>query len=199
MSKEKITVKEFVDKYNTLQSDKLKEDYVKSIVNSTYLPFENKVAICEKIVDSSYYIKTKGTDGVERKKMHVNSPANYMLYCLNIVDNYTNISIDFKNSLEEFNILNKDGLFDLISIYISEREKKEFRMILDMVENDLIQNEYEVHAFISNQVERFGNLASATLSPLLKQLIQGIDNMDEKTVDKLIDGLGKLNKFNVMK
>lgn len=190
----KITVKEFVKKYNTLTKDELKEQLVKSILTNKYISYENKVAICEKIVEASYYIKTRNADGVENKKLHVNSPANYMLYCLNIVNNYTSINVDFNNSLEEFNLLNGNECIDLIFAFISEREMKEFRMILDMVENDLMQNEYETHTFIRNQVERFGELTGVTLAPLLNVLIDKVENLDEKTVDKLIRGLSKLSK-----
>ena len=194
-----MKAKEFIKKYNTLTNEELKNSFLKSVVKNKYLPFENKVTICEKIVESSYYIKTKDINGKERKKMHVNSPANYMLYCLNIVNNYTSIDINFKNLLEEFNMLNGCECLDAIFNYVPEREIKEFRMILDMVESDLMQNEYETHAFISNQVERFGNLAGATLTPLLEGLMKSIDSMDEKTVDKLIKEFEKLSKFNGMK
>ena len=198
MSKQ-MTVKEFIKKYDVLTSKELKDNLLKSVVKNIYVAYEHKVAICEKIVESSYYVKIKDKDDKERKKMHINSPINYMLYCLNIVNNYTNIEIDFTNSLEEFNLLNGSECLDIIYSYIPERELKEFRMILDMVESDVIQNEYETHAFINNQIERFGNIAGVVLSPLLEQLAHGVDNLDEKTVDKLVKGLGKLVKASGIK
>lgn len=192
----KITVNEFTKKYNAFTSDKLKEDFLKSVIKDTYVPFEKKIAICEKIIESSYYVKDQGTDGVERKKMRVNSPAKYMLYSLNLVDIYTNIEIDFKNSLEEFNVLNGLGYLDFIVDHISEKEIAEFRTILDMVERDTVQNEYEIHSFISNQVERFGRLAGVALMPMLEQLTQSVDNMDDKTVNKFVNGLKSIVERN---
>ena len=188
-TKNKITIQDFTKKYNALTNDKLKEDFIKSIVKNKYISYETKVAICEKIVESTYYIKTKDNTGTERRKIHVNSPATYMLYCLNIVNNYTTLEVKFNNSLEEFNLLNSNVCIDIIFKYVSDREIKELRKILEMVENDLMQNEYEIHAFIRNQVERFGELAGATLSPLLKVLINNIENFDENKIEKL------LNKF----
>lgn len=198
MSKDnkKITVDELVKKYNTLNNDDLKQKLIKSIVTTEYLPYELKATICEKIVETSYYIKVKDINGNEHKKLHVNSITNYMLYCLSLIDYYTTISIDYNESLESFNKLNKTELLDVILNCIPEREIKEFRMILDMVESDLIQNEYETHAFISSQVERFGELAGLTLTPLLEQLINAVNNIDDKTIDKIMNGLKKVEKLN---
>ena len=147
-------------------------------------------------METSYYIKVKDINGNEHKKLHVNSITNYMLYCLSLIDYYTTISIDYNESLESFNKLNKTELLDVILNCIPEREIKEFRMILDMVESDLIQNEYETHAFISSQVERFGELAGLTLTPLLEQLINAVNNIDDKTIDKIMNGLKKVEKLN---
>lgn len=198
MSKDnkKITVDELVKKYNTLNNDDLKQKLIKSIVTTEYLPYELKATICKKIVETSYYIKVKDINGNEHKKLHVNSITNYMLYCLSLIDYYTTISIDYNESLESFNKLNKTELLDVILNCIPEREIKEFRMILDMVESDLIQNEYETHAFISSQVERFGELAGLTLTPLLEQLINAVNNIDDKTIDKIMNGLKKVEKLN---
>ena len=79
---------------------------------------------------------------------------------------------------------------------IPDRELKEFDVILDMVRNDVIQNEYETHAFIANQVERFGELAGVVLKPAIEQLGKAIENIDEKTVDNIIK---KLNNPGVLK
>lgn len=197
----KYTVKEFVKKYNTAKSDEVKEILVKSVMNPQYVDYEKKITICEKIVEASYYKKDKNGN----KKLHIDSPSQYMGYCLWLVKEYTNIEINFKNSLEEFNLLNKNGLFDAVISFIPERELKEFRMILDMVENDAIQNKYETHAFIANQVERFGELAGVSLKPAIEQLATTLENMDEKTVEKMIQklkvfsGAGLKGKINLIK
>lgn len=185
----KYTVKDFVKKYNAAKSDQTKETLIKSVICIDYLPYERKITICEKIIDSTYYTKDKNNV----KKLHFNSPAQYMLYCLNLVNEYTNIGIDFKNSLDEFNLLNKHGLLDLIISNIPKRESKEFDVVLDMVRNDVIQNEYETHAFISNQVNRFGELTGALLKPAIEQLSKSLETMDEKTIDKMINKLKGLN------
>lgn len=194
-----MTVREFVEKYNKLTSEDLKGKLVESVIKHEYVPYEKKITICKKIVEASHYIKKKDKNNKEMKKLHIDSTANYMLYCLNLVNYYSSIDVDFSNSLEEFNLLNGSECLNAIFSSISEREEKEFRMILDMIETDLMQNEYETHAFIRNQVERFGELIGVVVTPLFEQLTQSVNNMDEKTVNKLIKGLEELIKFNVVK
>ena len=194
----KYTAKEFCEKYTATNVEQVKQSYIEKAMNPHYVSYEMKIAICQKIIENSYYKKINN----ESKRLHINSPAQYMLYCLNLVNQYTNIKIDFSNTLEEFNLLNKNGLIDVILNHIPERELKEFRMILDMIENDILQNEYEIHAFISNQVERFGELTGFVLKPIIEQLNRTLENMDEKTIDKIIDKLkvsGIKSKLNIVK
>jgi len=196
----KYTVEEFCEKYNKTNIEQTKEALIKKAMNSHYIPYEKKIAICEKIIENSYYkkVKTIEKDGVEVKKLYVNSPASYMLYCLYLIKEYTNIEVDFSNVLKDFNMLNESELFDIIINNISERELKEFRMILDMVESDVLQNEYGAHAFISNQVERFGELFGIIVNPALQRLSDVLENMDEKTIDKIMNKLNGLKgKFGV--
>ena len=191
-STKKYTVKEFCKKYNETNLEQVKQSLLENAMNSHYVPYEMKITICEKIIENSYY--KKNNDGV--KKLHINSPAQYMLYCLWLVKQYTHIEVDLSKSIEEFNMLNECGLLDAIINCISEREIKEFRMILDMVENDVMQNEYETHAFISNQVERFGELFGHIVNPALDRISEILENVDEKTVDKIINKLSSLKGLN---
>lgn len=188
----KMTVKEFIKKYNALTESKTKIDFVKMNIITKYVPYEQKVTICENIVDVSYYVKTKDINGNETKKIHINSTASYMLYRLNIVNNYTSINIDFKNSLEDYNSLNKSGLLDIIFYSIPDEEIAEFDMILEMVKNDFMQNKYETHAFISSQVERFAELFGLIISPGLENLGNVLTNMDDKKIEKVMSKFEKL-------
>lgn len=192
----KYTVEEFCKKYNETNIDQVKEGLVNKVMNPHYVSYEMKITICEMILENSYYKKTE-VNGVEVKKLHINSPAQYMLYCLNLVRYYTNIIVDFSKALEEFNMLNECGLLDVIISHIPERELKEFRMILDMVEKDTIQNEYETHAFISNQVERFVELFGRIAKPAFDRLNEVLENMNEKDVDKMMNKLNDSNVFSL--
>ena len=200
--KDTYTVKEFCKKYNDTKIEQTKSELIERIMNPHYVPYEMKIAVCENIIKATYY---KNSEDGKSKTLHVNSPSQYLLFCLNLVKQYTYIDVDFKNVLEDFNLLNESELIDVIYSNIPERELKEFRMILEMVESDIIQNEYETHAFITNQVERFGELFGHIANPALMKLSEVIENMDEKTINRIVDKLNGLDAskakgiFNVIK
>lgn len=182
----KYTVAEFCKKYTETNVAQTKDALIQNIMNPQYVPYEMKITICEKIIENSYY-KTIDREGVKTRKLHINSPVQYMLYCLWMVKQYTYIEVDFSKSLEEFNLLNKFDILDFIYSRISEKELKEFQMILEMIEGDVMQNEYEPHAFISNQVERFGELFSAFANPALLKFVDILENVDEEKMNKIVD------------
>ena len=186
MSTKTYTVQEFYNKYNTVTSDQIKDSMIASVMNIHYVPYEENVDICETIINNSYY-STIEKNGVKTKKLHTNSPARYMMYCLYLIKTYTYITVDFKNMVEEFNILNQSNLLDMLCGNIPEKEDKEFNMLLTMVENDLIQNEYEAHAFISKQIERFGGLFGHIVEPMVSKFDEIMKNIDYKAINKIIN------------
>ena len=199
MSTKTYTVKDFCKKYNEAKSDELKEIMINGVMNIHYVPFEEKVVACENIINTSYYITTE-KNGKKIKQLHSNSPARYMMYCLYLIKSYTHITVDFTNILEEFNLLNKSDLLDIIGSKIPKKEAKEFRMILDMVESDVVQNEYETHAFISKQIERFGELFGYVVKPVLNNFMETVKNMDNEVIDKVTEKFkGMKDKIHVMK
>lgn len=171
----------FMTKFNIKKTEEEKLQMVREHILDQYVPFEKKADIAKAIVDNSYWRNEK-IDGEKRKVLHIDSVANYMLKCMAIVDLYTDIERQKGDGkmLEDFNTLNGSGVLDFIIQSISQRELKEFNMILQMTQDDVIANEFENHAFISQQVERFGKLVGTALSPVISQL-------DIGQIEKVID------------
>ena len=144
------------------------EDYLKERIKNVYIPFEKKADVAKAILDASYW----RTRDDESKELHIDSVAKYMLSCVSLIDLYTDIERSKKENsmLDDFNKLNERGIFDMVIGMIDKRELKEFNMVLQMTADDLMTNEYEGHAFVRNQVERFGNLIGAVLGPVLKEI-----------------------------
>ena len=72
---------------------------------------------------------------------------------------------------------------DVIFSAIPEDELKEFKMIVDFETNDAIANEYENHAFIRSQVERFGTLIGNVIEPILSTIdLDKVKEVIEKTM-----------------
>lgn len=162
----------FITAYKFRKTDEEKIAFLKEHIKSDYVPFEKKADIAKAIVQASYYVKEKDINGNEVQKFRADSIAKYMLTCMSLLDLYTDIERN-KNEgkmLEDFNILNEYGIFDVLIQNIQPRELKEFNMIIQMTVDDLLTNEYEMHSFIRNQVERFGTLISTALSPIIEKL-----------------------------
>ena len=199
-----MTVKEFVEKYNTFNNEESKMKVVDDIMNNHYVPYEEKEVLCKNIVKASHYKTVKNTDGTEYKKLHFDGVTDYMLYCLTLVKTYTKIELNLSDTLNEFNLLNEYineeyGLIDLIMSKINKRELTEFGMILDLVKTDVVKNEYETHAYISSQVERFGELTGIAIIPMIDKLIDAINNVDDKTIDKAANMFSKISGTKIFK
>ena len=178
-----MKIETFIKVYNLRKTDEEKLKAVSEIMKNEKISFATKVDRAGLIARESYHSKKIGADGVEREVFEQNSAAKYMLYTLTLVDLYTSLDIEYKDSLEIFEKLNGE-LLDIIVSLIDEREKKEFNMLLDFACDDLVTNEYEPHAFIREQVDRFASLFETIILP-------AIENLD---LDKVKDAIITINK-----
>ena len=168
----------FLKLYETKKTDDEKAEAIKQIMKNNRVSYSDKVDRVGIIAKNSYHIKQKDVDGTEREVFKQNSAAKYMLYSLTLVDLYTTLEIDFKQSLELFEKINGE-ILDMIIMSIDERERKEFQMLLDFACDDLLVNEYEPHAFIREQVERFASLFGTIIAPI-------IENIDVSKIEEVI-------------
>ena len=179
---------DFIEKYNAIATDRLKEDYLKENLKiTTYLPFLTKVTLADKLAKITALDKDTGN-------VNVKSDVNYLLFCRMIIEQYTDLQVETEGFYEEYDLLNESGLLDKIMQMIPEKEIAEFKMICDMKKSDLLQNKYENHAFIADQVERFGTLIGVTLNPVLEKISGQIENMSEEDVEKFANKFEKLLK-----
>ena len=174
----------FITILNTKKHDEDKEQFIKEHIKYEYIPYEQKADMAKRIVDVCYF-KKENNDDLEEYTMHIDSVAKYMITCMSIIDLFTDIERTKKDGkmLEEFNVLNSSGVFDILIKNINQRELKEFNMVLQMTCDDVMTNEYEPHAFVNNQVKRIGNLIGSILVPIVKQ-------MDIEKIQDLINDMG---------
>ena len=178
-------IKEFCENYKNRATDKLKEDYLKDGLHiKTYLPFLTKITLADKLAKVTTLDKDTGN-------VNVKSDVNYLLFCRMIVEQYTDLQVETEGFYEEYDLLNESGLLDKIMQTIPEKEIAEFKMICDMKKSDLLQNKYENHVFIADQVDRFGTLIGVTLKPVLDKLATELENMDDSKIEKLSKVLEK--------
>ena len=178
-----MTIKDFVEKYNAMATDRLKEDYLNDNLHiKTYLPFLTKTTLADKLAKVTTLDKDTGN-------INVKSDVNYLLFCRMIIEQYTDLQVETEGFYEEYDLLNESGLLDKIMQMIPEKEIKEFKMVVDMKKDDLLFNQSTPKAFINQQIERITNIASVTLKPVLDKLATELENMDDSKIEKLSKAL----------
>ena len=174
-----MTIKGFAEKYNAMATDRLKEDYLNNNLHiKTYLPFLTKVTLADKLAKVTTLDKDTGN-------VNVKSDVNYLLFCRTIIEYYTDLQVETEGFYEEYDLLNESGLLDKIMQMIPEKEINEFKMICDMKKSDLLQNKYENHAFISEQVTRFGELIGTILKPALDKISEQLENLSDEDIENI--------------
>ena len=202
-----MKIKEFCKEYSN-RIDKLKGDYLKENIKITpYISFIKKDALAQNIVNATTYkfedyTKEDGTIGRRRtNQIQVNSTAQMLLFYRVIIENYTDLEVETEGFYEEYDALNESGvLFELTADFeghpslIPAKEISELRGMIELKQRDIMTNQYEIHSYISNQIERITEVGSIVLKPVLDKLATELENMDEKDIEKLSNKVEKLLK-----
>lgn len=189
-----FTVQEFVDKHNKFAGDTLKGTFVReNLKTEEYVPYNKKMALAEKIVKSSTY----ATESViepengnikyqQTNKIQVNSCTRYVLFVYTVIQIYTNINMDSAKMLDEFDLLNREGLIEQIFGRINEKELQEFNKVVQMTFDDFMLNNTTPQSFISNQVQRITDVLGVMLKPIIDKLSNMSEEELQKSVDKIV-------------
>ena len=187
-----IKIADLVKKLSSLTEKERIEYIKKNIKSEEYIPWNTKVALAKNIVRATSYRLEKTEEDVYKPTniIEVDSNNRFVLFVTKIIDTWTNIALS-ENIAEDFDDLNRLGVIDIImnpeNGIIPAKELNEFNVIVENSYNDIMVNEYEGHAFISNQITRITDVANVILQPLAEKL----ENMSDKDFAKLV---GKLDK-----
>lgn len=187
-----IKFQEFLKEYMNKETQEDKENLIKEYIHHKYIPYEKKVTMAKAIADNSYWSEETMPDGTTEKILHVDSTAKYMMVGIAIVKLFTDIDLQSDNGtmLDDYNILNEFGIMNLIIQNVDDYDLREFKMILEMVCDDIITNEYENHAYITKQIYRFGNLIGTALAPV-------VGNLDADRIEEFIKKINIKNNDGV--
>ena len=190
-TEQKITVEDFVKKYNALTNDKLKENQIDSVIKRHYVPVVEKRAAAEVIIEKN----TQEKDGIE----YIDSFLSKVGLMSAIMSLYTNLDCN-GNIFENYDLLMEDGIYPIIMYKIGEKDIKEFMSILASVEETFV-NQQSFEAYFAKQVTRFGELFGTLANSGLEALSKVLADEKKmsafaKTAEKLMD---KVNKMNIVK
>lgn len=189
-------VKDFVEEYEKQTADSDRSKFLKTkLKTEKYLPYADKVSLSKRIVEGSSYAITNNNGVLNTTDtIAFNSPMRYILFVMTVINKYTNIEVNFKDVMPEFDALNFNNLIEAILAKIGEKEINEFNTVLDMVLDDFVANKYQFKNYISEIIAKLGSYVEKC-SPLIDNIANKMENMSEKDVEKLDKLIGKLSIF----
>ena len=191
-----FNVKSFVEEYEKCLNNDDKAKFLKSkLKTERYISYADKLTLAENIINHSSYAMVK-EDGKLRQtdRIALNSPMRYVLFVMTVVDKYTNIEVNFKNIMPDYDALNFNGLIEVIFEKVGDKEIAEFNTVAEMVLNDFMANKYQFKNYIDATLLKIAGLVEKC-APLIDNITSKLDSMSEEDVDKLSGLLGKVTKF----
>lgn len=197
MQKEKTikNISTFCKAYNKQANDRLKEEYFKSNISliKDYIPYAAKMAYVKNVVDATSFNKTidENSNITYGNRYERNGAMQYLLYTMMLIDNYTNIVVEYGNDnnplTSQYDELKKSGLIEKLYELIPESERAEFKILLNMQNDDTYTNFASVESFVSRTIETLGTVGTTLLSPI----IEVIEKMDEDKIMSIVNKIGK--------
>ena len=199
---------EFVEKYNDMANNTLKEQLLSKIKITPYVSIIKKDAYAQLIVDKTTFEQEAYDDNGVTKyrktdKIRVNSVGQYVQFCRAVIELYTDLEIDDddKGFIKGYDALKSSGLLDILIVgsdktdpLIPMSELSEFKTILSMKQSDVQFNETTTQAFISKQIGRISDLANATLTPLVNVVSNKLDEIPKEDLEgKILEFVKKGN------
>lgn len=191
--KKEYTTEEFVKEYNNVAIENLKKKFLEDNLDVIkYISYKNKCDLAKRIVEHTSFERDE--DGKLTNNVNFNSAAKHLLVTLNIINEWTNINIDFKKGVDEYDILAKNNLINIIYKSIPQTEIDEFYFILQMTSEDLVNNTLSAQAFVSNQIRRITDLAEVISTPIIEQLTNKLDSLTTEDIEKFSKRIAKIIK-----
>lgn len=127
-TEDKIPVKNFCICFKRQANEVLKAKYFRDNlkIKTTYIKIQEKRVLIKSIIYN------------DTNECLYSSIDRYINYALSVIDSYTNLKIKFENKYEEYDLLNENGLIDLILSEIPKRELNEFKILLEMELKDIV-------------------------------------------------------------
>lgn len=143
-----MIMERFLIQYKTTP-DENKTEFVKKHLTTKYLPYENKVSLCQEILNRSMWIEVNG-----KQVLNMNSTALYMLLIQALIQTYTDIEMpdDGKIRLEIFNQFEQYNITPHL-IEALEDEYVSLNTVLKMSSDDLIFNNTNLTTYIDQKLE----------------------------------------------
>lgn len=188
----KIAVKEFVDKYNSLETEE-QEDYFNTIIYRKYAPVLEKKVVLQTLLNKSIIKNEYDVDYLDLFLSRINTTIAILLL-------YTNLDIkkndqSEENAFDDYDLLKENGLFDKICECIGEAEMTELGTINGLIIDTYLTQKHDPKYFISSNIAR----VSKIIAPAIKSGLEQVANVlkDNEKLDKVSNRI--INIFDKLK
>lgn len=189
--KERISISNFVEGYNKLANEQLKDKYVKGHIKTTYVPILQKKLILEMMNEKAI---------VETPVKHIDMMVSKLNVVMAILVLYTDIEPDKQINedstatpltWEAYDALKSSGLYGEILDAIGE-DLNELMSVQDQVLNSWHMANTSTEAFVSNIIDTASRRFGISIDLLLDKLTDILE--DDAKTKKLTTVLEKLTK-----
>lgn len=175
----KLTIAEFVRRYDMLKTDEQKTKFIEDIMWRNYAPVLEKKLVLQTILNKSIITNDKGVSYIDYFLSKVN-------ICFAIVILYTKLNVTDENEekssiYNDYDLLFERDLMNAICIYVGERELNEL-MSIHSVLIDNFETEFKsTEATILKYVDRFANIFGAFTENGMEHLYKILQSEDMKS------------------
>lgn len=190
----KITVKEFVDKYNSLETEE-QEDYFNTIIYRKYAPVLEKKVVLQTLLNKSIIKNEYDVDYLDLFLSRINTTIAILLL-------YTNLDIkkndqSEENAFDDYDLLKENGLFDKICECIGEAEMTELGTVNGLIIDTYLTQKHDPKYFISSNIARVSKIITPAVKSGLEQVANVLKDNEklDKVSNRIINIFDKLKKW----
>lgn len=184
----KVLVTDFVNKCRTLTNEKLKNDYIASIMKRNYCPILEKKSVLDLMLEKSLTREENKTIDLFVNKLNFYA-AIILLYTYIIPDKDEK---GVPKSYEMYDLLMEHNLMNSILEHIGEREIGELTSINGLILDNWYANNTSTKAYVNEVVNTASRRFGIAGELILEKLTEVLD--DEIKMNKVTSVLDKMIK-----
>ena len=142
-----MKVEELIEAYKKARKTKKEYDFSKHITLK-YMPHAQKIALVKSIVESTSFVQVG-----EKMVYKRNTPEMYFIFTMKLVERYTDIEVDAKDIVSEYDNLMAAGLMDGLLSVIPEDEYNILNGMLEMARDDFEINTRSLTSFFETKAD----------------------------------------------
>lgn len=169
-----MTILEFAEKYNNLNSDKAKDQMLRSHIKRTYCPIVEKRFVLQTMLDKSINTTDVGVKYIDMTVSRIN-------YTMALVALYTDLKIDQSENgqgliNECYDALTQNSIIQNICVILGEDEIREFAAINSDIRQNFESSHGSLQATLAGYLAVFAEKAGVAAGVVLENM----DNIMQK-------------------